>query len=124
MEYNLLKGASLKFLMKVDKLDYLTRLQFAIRQAHNCDASHRQTVHVRETFEGKTVWEGDVEVFDLEGHAEARKCYAWAYQAEGNNQRFVTVLERQLIKSANLAVKAAVFFDAQQTPYFRPDSQA
>src|ERR1700722_3576453 len=102
--------------MKLDKLDYLTRLQFAIRQAHNCDAFHNHTVHVHEMLAGKTVWEGDVEVFNLDGHAEAKKCYAWEYQMEGNGRRFVTVLERPLVNSANLAVKAAIFFDAQQAP--------
>jgi len=110
--------------MKADRLDYLTRLQFAIRQAHNCDAVHNQTVHVHEMFEGKTVWEGEVEVFDLEGHAGAKKCFAWEYQVEGNGQRIVTVSEKHLVNSASLAVKAAIFFGALQAPHPRPDSQA
>jgi hypothetical protein len=110
--------------MKADKLDYLTRAQFAIRQAHNCDAVHNKTVHVHELFEGKTIWKGEVEVFDLDGHAEAKKCYAWAYQVEGNGQRFVTVLEKQLVNSAHLAVKAAIFFGVQPAPHPGPDLQA
>jgi hypothetical protein len=103
--------------MKPDKLDYFTRLQFAIRQAHNCDALHNHTVYVHEMLAGKNIWEGDVEVFNLEGHTQAKKCYAWEYKMEGNGQRIVTVLEKPLVNSANLAVKAAIFFDAQQAPY-------
>ena len=33
-----------------------------------------QSVPVRETFEGKTVWEGVVHVFDLTGHADRNPC--------------------------------------------------
>jgi hypothetical protein len=110
--------------MKADKLDYLTRLQFAILQAHDCDAVHNQTVHVHEIFEEKTVWKGEVEVFDLEGHAEAKKCYAWAYEAKGHGEKIVIVLEKQLVNSPRLAVKAAIYFGAQQAPHTRPDSQA
>ena len=48
--------------------DYLDRLQVAVSQLHNCGAVYRETVPVHEQFEGKTVWQGDVEVFDIKGH--------------------------------------------------------
>jgi hypothetical protein len=103
--------------MKLDKLDYFTRLQSAIRQAHNCEAFHNQTVYVHEILAGATVWKGEVEVFNLEGHAKAKKCYAWEYNVEGSSRRVVTVLERQMINSAGLAVKAAIFFDVHKAPH-------
>jgi hypothetical protein len=37
---------------------------------------HRATVPVHEVFRGKTVWQGDVEVFDINGHPKAKRCYA------------------------------------------------
>ena len=47
---------------------------------------------MKETFQGKTVWEGDVEVFDLIGHPKAKRCYAWAYDVE-TGSRTLAVLE-------------------------------
>jgi hypothetical protein len=31
-------------------------------------------------FEGKTAWQGTVEVFDLIGHPKAKRAYAWTYR--------------------------------------------
>ena len=39
-----------------------------LSQLHNCGATWVKTVPVHEVFQGKTVWQGDVEVFDLYGH--------------------------------------------------------
>ena len=43
---------------------------------HSCEAKHVATEHVIEKHEGKTVWSGDIEVFDLrrppEGEARVR----------------------------------------------------
>jgi hypothetical protein len=33
---------------------------------------------VKETFEGKTVWEGLVHVFDLADNAKAARAFAWS----------------------------------------------
>ena len=50
-----------------------------------------ETVPVIERFQGKTVWEGEVEVFDLVGHPKATRGYGWAYdKAKGSE---VAVLE-------------------------------
>jgi len=96
-----------------NNLNYLALLQAAIRQTHNCEAVHCQTVPVHETIDGKTIWQGEVEVFDLDGHAEAKKCFAWSHHEKGRGERFVTVLEKQLVNSPEMAVKSAIFFDAQ-----------
>jgi hypothetical protein len=60
-----------------EKTDYLGALQVAIQLQHLCKPTHRETVFVREKLENETVWEGEVEVFDLEDHQEAKTCYAW-----------------------------------------------
>jgi hypothetical protein len=45
----------------------------AIRNLHDCGAKHVETVHVTERApNGELVWDGDVEVFDLLGHAVGR----------------------------------------------------
>jgi hypothetical protein len=47
----------------------MTDLQSAIERMHGGGtATLAQSVPVRETFEGKPVWEGVVHVFDLAGH--------------------------------------------------------
>jgi len=66
------------------KQDYLDLLQVAIQHLHACGAIHGQTVPVHDVFRGKTVWQGEVEVFDLEGGAKANRCYA-SIHGEGPN---------------------------------------
>lgn len=94
----------------VNKQDYIARLQVAVSQLHNCGAVHRNTVPVTEVFEGKTIWQGEVEVFDLNGHPKAKRAYGWSHR-EGKNdegERFVTVLEIPPVTSPESAVKVAI----------------
>jgi hypothetical protein len=46
------------------------RLQKAVESMHGGSATLAQSVPVRETFDGKPVWEGVVHVFDLTGHPD------------------------------------------------------
>lgn len=108
---------NLKQDMMAHQENYVTLLQAAIQQAYNCNSVHHQTVPVLETLYGQTVWKGEVEVFVLNGHAEAKKCYAWVYQKKGQGGRFVTVLEKYPVNSPEMAVKSAIFFDAQTVPF-------
>jgi hypothetical protein len=62
------------------------KLQVAIQELHKCGAVHRQSVPVHEVFRGKTVWGGEVEVFDLNGHPKAKRCYAWSHREGPNDQ--------------------------------------
>jgi hypothetical protein len=64
---------------------------------------------VKETFNGKTVWEGTVHVFDLEGHPKATRAYAWSSPIEGSDKRrFYAVLHLGGIRSPLDAVRAAI----------------
>jgi len=49
--------------------DYIAELQAAFLKLHGCDATYIETVPVIEEFQGKTVWQGDVEVFDIRGQS-------------------------------------------------------
>jgi len=88
----------------------LARLQVAIQELHKCGAVHRQTVPVHEVFRGKIIWQGEVEVFDLNGHPKAKRCYAWSHREGPNDQgeRFVTVLELPPVKDPQSAVQVAI----------------
>jgi hypothetical protein len=86
----------------------IQELRETIRRLHGADATHVESVAVKETFRGKTVWEGTVEVFDLDGHPKASRVYAWAHDTDGPKKRHVTVLHIAPITSAVEAVRAAI----------------
>ena len=87
----------------------IIELQQAVEQMHLCTAALAQSVPVRETFEGSTVWEGVVHVFNLEGHPKATRAYAWSSPIEGSTKcRFFAVLHIPPIKSPIDAVRAAI----------------
>jgi hypothetical protein len=94
---------------------YIQELREVIRRLHGAEATHIESVPVKETFKGETVWEGIVEVFELTGHATAHRVYAWAHETDDPNKpvRHVTVLHLHPIKSAQDAVKAAILQEAR-----------
>jgi hypothetical protein len=99
----------------VNKQYYLARLQVAGSQLHNCGSVWRSTVPVHEMFQGKTVWQGDVEVFDLNSHPKAKRAYAWSHLdgAKDERERFVAVLEIPPVVSAETAVRVQIVKDVK-----------
>ena len=99
-----------------NKQDYLARLQVTISQLHNCGAVWRESVPVEEIFNGKTIWKGEVEVFDLNGHPKAKRAYGWSHPDGDDNtgERFVTVLEIPPVNSAEVAVKISIVADLKK----------
>jgi len=83
-------------------------LRSVIRKLHGCEAVHSSTVQVREMFEGKTVWDGEVEVFDITGYPKASQCYAWSYQDDDGRMQYTAVLRTPPVNSPQDAVKAAI----------------
>lgn len=99
-----------------NKQDYLARLQTAVQHLHNCAAIWRETVQVHEVFRSQTVWQGEVEVFDLSGHPKAKCAYGWSHR-EGKNdegERFVAVLEISPVDSPITAVRASIIADKKK----------
>ena len=90
--------------------DYLEELKDVIRKLHGAEATHVKSVPVKETFRGSTVWEGIVEVFDLNGHPKAPRVYAWSHDTDDPRQprKHVTVLHIPPVLSAAMAVRAAI----------------
>jgi hypothetical protein len=88
---------------------YIAALQRVIGELHRCSSLHIETVWVHETFLGKSVWHGNVEVFLLSGHPRAEKCYAWTQPLgrKSKRVRFFAVLGTTVIKTALDAVKMA-----------------
>lgn len=84
------------------------RLQRAIHDLHGLESDHVESVEVLETFQGKTVWEGTVEVFRVRGHPQATHAYAWTYTDDDGKLHYVAVLGVPPVDSAQKAVRAAV----------------
>ena len=88
----------------------IEELRGVIRRLHGVESKHIESVPVRETFQGRTVWEGIVEVFELYGHPKATRLYAWAHATDDPKKpkRHVTVLHVAPITSAVAAVRAVI----------------
>jgi len=88
-------------------MSHIEELREVIQQLHGAQAKHVQSVPVKETHHGQTVWDGVVEVFDLIGHPKTHRAYAWAHDSEGGT-RHVTVLHIPPVVSPETAVRAAI----------------
>lgn len=82
-------------------------LREAILAVHRCNSRHVQTVPVMELFKDQTLFDGYVEIFDLDGHPKAKRCFAWGYDDAGT-LRSTAVLEIPPVDSPETAVKVAI----------------
>ncbi len=88
----------------------LKALKRAIKDLHGLEAVHLRSEKVLETFQGKTVWEGTVEVYQVAGHPKASLCYAWNFPdpVKPKETRYVAVLGVTPIDSPKKAVQAFI----------------
>jgi hypothetical protein len=86
----------------------LKKLREVIRRLHGVDSSPLRSEPVHETFQGKTVWEGVVEVFAVYGHPKASAAYAWGFENDAGNREYVAVLGVPPVNSPRDAVRAYV----------------
>lgn len=86
----------------------LKTFQEAIYATHGSKARFLARERIHEEFEGETAWEGEVLVFELQGHPEARVAYAWEVDGE-----VTAVLGVPPVDSARAAVRAAIVADGR-----------
>jgi hypothetical protein len=84
----------------------LSTFERAIRATHGAGSNLVARERVTERFKGETVWQGEVLVFELQGHPSAKRCYAWEVDGE-----VTAVLEEPPVHSARDAVRAALLAD-------------
>jgi len=91
-------------------MTYIDDLRAIIHKLHGAPATHRESVPVKEVWNGQTIWEGIVEVFDLHGHPDANTAYAWSHETDDPDrpQRHITVLHVPPVVSPVTAVRAAI----------------
>ena len=88
----------------------LAAFETAIRATHGAEAHLLARERVCERFQGETVWEGEVLVFELLGHTSASRCYAWEVDGE-----VTAVLGEAPVKSAKDAVRASILATAEDS---------
>ncbi len=81
----------------------VSEFQHAIQETHGASSEFVERVYVVEEFEGDTVWEGEVLVFELLNHPTAQYCYAW--EVDGT---VTAVLHEPPVDSPQAAVRAAI----------------
>jgi hypothetical protein len=87
---------------------YIARLQDVIKKLHGCESSYDRSARVREVFQGKIVWSGEVEIFKLKDHPKAQECYAWSYLDDEGKEHFTAVLKLRPVDSPEKALRAAI----------------
>jgi hypothetical protein len=84
-------------------------LKKAVESRHGCTAMLVQSVPVKETLGGKTVWEGVVHVFQIHDYPQANKAYAWSSPiVDSDKRRFFAVLHLPPVTSPVELVRAAI----------------
>jgi len=88
----------------------IAELAAIIHELHGAKATHRESVPVTETWQGKTIWDGVVEVFDLKDHPKTHRAYAWSHETDNpkHPRRHVTVLHIPPAISPLMAVRTAI----------------
>ncbi len=77
--------------------------QHAIHETHGSRSQLLTRERVHETFEGETVWAGEVLVFGLLDHPSSSKCYAWEVDGQ-----VTAVLHTGPVDSPVAAVRASI----------------
>ena len=91
--------------------DYLVCLKNAILKLNGCRSKYVETVTVSQPFVSfykNTGWQGEVAVFEVYGHPNARRAYAWSSMVDNEQTRYVIVLEVPPVSSPETAVQAAI----------------
>ena len=88
----------------------IEELRAAIRSLHGAESTHRESVPVKETWQGQTIWEGVVEVFNLHGHPKTDTVYAWLHDTGDPDAAAlpVTVLHLHPALSPVTAIRAFI----------------
>jgi hypothetical protein len=91
----------------------IENIRKAVEQHAECRAKHRDSVPVTEGYLDQIMWEGVVEVFDLDGHPKANRAYGWQFW-EGQNAQYTVVLGIPPVDSPSAAVRASIAAEAKK----------
>jgi len=114
----LAEGSSIRSIERMTGIHRDTIMRLGVRVGQGCtallDAKMRnldcKRLDIDERFQGKVIWDGIVEVFELHGHPDATHAYAWAHPTDDpeNRKRSVAVLNIPPATSPETAVRVAI----------------
>ena len=89
---------------------YIRTLARTVSRRHSCDCAHLSSERIHLASDGKTAWEGWVEVFELYSHEQATRCYAWEppYFGSPGQSETHTMLHTTSVDSPVAAVRTAL----------------
>ena len=88
--------------------EYKRNLLNAIETRAKCDAVYVQTQPVKYSLDGKTLWRGKVEVYQLKEHPQAKQAFGWGYSTSNGKIEYVTVIGVPPLDTPLAAVKGFV----------------
>jgi hypothetical protein len=94
----------MKVFMVLRPDNLIETLKQTIHENHDCTVTHLQSVWVEETDGAETLWTGQVEIFEVQGHAKAKIAYGW--WQEDSETGLVTILALTPTLDARKAVQA------------------
>ena len=83
------------------------RLQTVIQQRYGCQSKHVATIPSTEQCNGKILWQGEVQIFNLQGHGTAQRCYGWTSRHNDGKEDYV-VRQVPPVDSPRSAVRACI----------------
>jgi hypothetical protein len=86
----------------------IEQLKQVVERTFQCKARHVASRAVVEGFEGQVVVDGIVDVFDLEQHPKAARCYAFRYLEDDGRVVIKKVLGVPPVDSEVSAVRTAI----------------
>lgn len=109
------RGLPYEYVME-SKAGYIQRLEAMLGSRYHCSVRYLDSIRVREVFRGQTTWHGTVELFELAGHPQATRVYAWSHlQGQcDSDQQCVSFLEVPPVDSPIAAVRAWLEADSRQ----------
>lgn len=74
-------------------MNHIKELQYVIWNEYGVASIHVDSVPVKKTSGGETLWDGTVEVFDLFNHSKATRVYTWTHTTDdpAHSKRHTTV---------------------------------
>ncbi len=90
----------------LDNREYREKLKEAIERKAQCAVKYLHTQPLRLVEDGLITWKGKVEVYQLDGHPEAKIAFGWGMPVDENKTEFITVIGRPPLETPAMAVKA------------------
>jgi hypothetical protein len=78
----------------------------AIETRAKCGVVYLHTQPVRIVLDGRVLFRGKVEVFDLKGHPYAKRAFGWAIKQKDKRTQYVTVIGIPPLDTPLMAAKA------------------